>query len=48
MKRTLIQQYATGIVKGLMEQVNSIVDLEHGPTKGHLRELFVANILNKF
>jgi hypothetical protein len=48
MTRTLIQQYATGIVKGLFEQADSIKGLEHKLLKGHLREVFVANVLNRY
>jgi hypothetical protein len=48
MERTLIQQYATGIVKGLIEQARSLGDLDHGPTKGRLRELFVTNVLKRY
>lgn len=46
--RTLIQKYATGIVKGFIEQVGSIGDLEHPFVKGRLRELFVSNILDRY
>lgn len=48
MKRTLIQQYVTGIVKGLMEQATSVRDMQHQPTKGVFRELFVTNVLVRY
>jgi len=48
MERTLIQQYATGIVNGLIEQVKAVGPLDHGPTKGRLRELFVTQVLSRF
>lgn len=48
MDRTLIQQYASGIVKGFVEQVRSISDMKHRYTKGRLRELFVANVLDRY
>lgn len=48
MKRTLIQQYVTGIVKGLMQQATSIREMKHRPTKGVFRELFVTNVLARY
>ena len=48
MKRTLIQRYASGIVKGLFEQADSIRDLEHKALKGQLCELFTTNVLNRY
>lgn len=46
--RTLIQKYATGIIKALVEQARAIGDLSHPTTKGTLRELFVTTVLERF
>jgi hypothetical protein len=48
MKRTLIQQYSTGIIKGLIEHARSIDDLSHGTTKGTFREIFVSTVLRRY
>jgi hypothetical protein len=48
MKRTLIQQYATSIIKGFYEKIKSLDRLDHKLTKGELREFFVVEVLNQF
>ncbi len=48
MPRTLIQQYASSIVSGLMGKIVSLRDLNHKLTKGELRELFISEILRAF
>lgn len=48
MERTLIQQYSSTLVKNLIESVDSLGRLGHTLTKGQLRELFVAQVLNNF
>lgn len=48
MKRTLIQQHSSAIIRGLSEKINALTDLDHKLTKGELRELFVSNILHSF
>lgn len=48
MTRTLIQKYATSMVKALIEQVESVCDVEHKHTKGLFREFFVKNVLERY
>ncbi len=48
MARTLIQQYASSMVGGLMGRVTSLRGLDHRLTKGELRELFVSGVLRSF
>ncbi|HUT88962.1 MAG TPA: DUF6602 domain-containing protein [Thermoguttaceae bacterium] len=48
MTRTLIQKYATSMVSALIEQVESVCDVEHRHTKGLFRELFVKNVLERY
>lgn len=48
MKRTLIQNHSSAIIRGLFEKINALSDLNHKLTKGELRELFVTNILESF
>jgi len=47
-KRTLIQKRSTAIVKGMIEQIESLSDLEHGLTNGELKEIFVSKVLSHF
>lgn len=46
--QTVIQKYSTAIVKGLIQKVDSLSELNHKLTKGELRELFVNDILQLF
>ena len=48
MEQTLIQKYSTALIRGLIEKVKSLSELDHRLTKGELRELFVLNILKLF
>lgn len=48
MERTVIQKHSTSLVKNLIDMVKSLSTLQHELTKGELRELFVANILDGF
>ena len=48
MEQTVIQKYSTSIVKGLIEKVKSLSELNHKLTKGELKELFVSDILKLF
>jgi len=48
MSQTLIQKYSTVLVKGLIEKVISLKQLNHRVTKGQLREIFVSDILKSF
>jgi hypothetical protein len=48
MNRTLIQKYSSAIVRGLLEKIATLTEMHHKLTKGELRELFVANILQSF
>lgn len=48
MDQTLIQKYSTVLIKGLIEKVISLRQLNHRVTKGQLREIFVSDILNSF
>lgn len=45
---TLIQQYTSSVVAGFLARVEALKQLHHSLTKGELRELFVAEILNAF
>ena len=46
--RSLIKIHSSAIVKGLIEQANSISKIDHNLLKGELREIFVSNILRNF
>jgi len=46
--RTLIQKYATSVVRDFVERANDLKDLKHRLTKGELKELFVSRVLNTF
>jgi hypothetical protein len=48
MTRTLIQQYASSMVSGLMGRVTALKELNHRPAKGELRELFISAVLRSF
>ena len=48
MERTIIQRYASSIISGLVQKIDSLSKLDHNLTKGELRELFVSDILNLF
>ncbi len=48
MDQTLIQKYSTVLIKGLIEKVISLKQLNHRVTKGQLREIFVSDILKSF
>jgi hypothetical protein len=48
MPQTLIQKHSSAIVRLLAERVKALADLDHRPTKGELREIFVSNVLNLF
>jgi hypothetical protein len=48
MRKNLIKKYSSSIIRGLMERVNELSDLEHRLTKGELRELFISTILRSF
>jgi hypothetical protein len=46
--RTLIQRYATAVVSGMVQKVESLSGMTHQLTKGELRELFVNSVLRHF
>lgn len=48
MDRTLIQIYATSVIKGFVERARALKVLGHNLTKGELREIFVSNVLKSF
>lgn len=48
MDQTLIQKYSTVLIKGLIEKVISLKQLNHKVTKGQLREIFISDILKSF
>jgi len=48
MSRTIIQKHSSSIVRNLVEIVEALSGLEHKPTKGELREIFVSNVLDSF
>jgi hypothetical protein len=48
MPRTLIQQYSSSIIRGLMARIISLTHLDHKLTKGELRELFISEVLKSF
>jgi hypothetical protein len=47
-KRTLIQIHTSAIMKGLYQRVMALKTVNHKPTKGVLRELFVTEVLELF
>jgi len=47
-KRTLIQQHTSALVKGLIEEADALKNLDQKWLKGRLRELFISRILSKF
>jgi hypothetical protein len=48
MSQTLIQKYATSLVRDFMVRAADLKDLVHDLTKGELRELFVSRVLRSF
>lgn len=48
MARTTVQKYSISIVRGMVEKAHSLSGMGHQPTKGQLRELFVAEALTPF
>lgn len=46
--RTLLQQYGTGIIEGMVAETNSLAPMEHQFLKGRFREIFISNVLNRF
>jgi hypothetical protein len=48
MEQTLIQNYATSLIRGLIEKSDSIKKIKHKSLKGQLRELFISEILESF
>ena len=47
-KRTIIKKYSSGLIKGFIEKVNSIDEINHPLGKGELRELFVSELANNW
>lgn len=48
MEQNFIKKHASSVVGWMLEKADSIGGLDHRLTKGQLRELFVADILNSF
>ena len=48
MKRTLIQQHTSVLIKNFIAETDALKDLDHKSLKGQLRELFTSKILRKF
>jgi hypothetical protein len=48
MEQYFIKKHASAVVGWMLEKANSIGGLDHRLTKGQLRELFVADILDSF
>ena len=48
MRKDTIRNHSSALVKGFIEQSLSLSSLQHKPTKGQLRELFVTNIPKPF
>lgn len=48
MNKTIAKDNATALIKGLVEQGQSMGDLKHGLTHGELKELHVSEILKRF
>ena len=48
MSRTLIQKYASSLVRDFISRAKDLKDLTHKLTKGELRELFVSRVLKSF
>lgn len=48
MSATLIQQFATSIVRGMIERAAALSQLDHKLLKGELRELLVSEVLKSF
>jgi hypothetical protein len=48
MSATLIQQFATSIVRGMLERACALSQLDHKLLKGELRELLVSEVLRSF
>ena len=48
MSATLIQQFATSIVLGMLERARALSRLDHKLLKAELRELFVSEVLESF
>ncbi len=48
MKQTIIQNYSTSLVSGMIEKSKSIKKLEHNVVKGQLRELFISDVIKPF
>jgi hypothetical protein len=48
MSDTLIQKYATSVVRDFMVRAGDLKGLIHDLTKGELKELFVSRVLKSF
>ena len=48
MVRSLIKIHTSSVVKALIEQANTLSELDHALLKGELREIFISNIIKKF
>ena len=48
MGRTLAQEHATDLIKGLVEQAKSMTGVAHRLTQGELKELHVSDVLRQF
>jgi len=48
MKRTPIQEHSSGIIKSLIENVDSLKNLDQDMVKGTLREYFVEDVIEQF
>lgn len=48
MSATLIQQFATSLVRGMLERADALSQLDHKLLKGELRELLVSEVLRPF
>jgi len=46
--RTPIQEHSSAIIRGLLEESNSIRKINQKTVKGQLRELFITKLLEKF
>lgn len=48
MPMTLIQQYASSLIRGAADQAKVLDGMDHGTTKGRYREIFVKDVLSRF
>lgn len=48
MTETLIQQFASSVMRGMLERAETLSGLRHDLLKGELRELFVSTVLRSF